>query len=373
MKFSKANYLCLASISFLLLATCKKNSSSTDLELQKLQSKVIAYLKPIKNSDSLIRELDLSTLKNDRIFNEDVLTVRLRSQSDVRKIVFFQNQEVISRAVINTVESAKGINYADEHFADIVSHRQQDFTGTVSLLNIHSRLTTASVYKDGKFSYSRKLVAKPKDKSITGNGPLDNATTCTMWYWVDEYPDGSEVWTYMYTTCDDGGGGGGGGGGSGSTAQDDCANAAYQAADEMSSSSSTSSQIIGMGVTDIDALTKNVNPTWVCLTNLTWNLVSQEAGTVKLTNAATNRWEWQTLTHVGITKTGGSVGGTVTTDSGTGTPSFTPGTTGILVAGMSVHFNVTYAPAGAHCPVLDIIIQPYTIPYTAGCFFNAAP
>jgi len=65
-------------------------------------------------------------------------------------------------------------------------------------------------------------------------------------------------------------------------------------------------------------------------------------------------------------------GGSISFSQGVGTPSFTPGTPGVLYAGMSLSFTVTYS-AACNCPGVNIFLPPTTIPYTATAIWDANP
>ncbi|MEI7736811.1 MAG: hypothetical protein WCI49_15190, partial [Ferruginibacter sp.] len=39
------------------------------------------------------------------------------------------------------------------------------------------------------------------DNNTPNNTVLSSASNCTNWYWVTTYPDGTQSWQYLYTTC----------------------------------------------------------------------------------------------------------------------------------------------------------------------------
>ncbi len=162
-----------------------------------------------------------------------------------------------------------------------------------------------------------------------------------------------------------------GGTGTGSNT-DLCLNETIQNLNELIENSTESSELVHNDATDIDKLTKYRSLDWICLKNLTWVLHSHETGIIKLVDPATDKWQWESLTHVNITKEGTSFGGTAEPSNGIGTPSFTPGTKNVLYAGMNLSFQVTYTPAG-NCPGLNITFPATTTNYEANCFFSAKP
>ncbi len=117
-------------------------------------------------------------------------------------------------------------------------------------------------------------------------------------------------------------------------------------------------------VSTIGPLKKYKNPRWKILKNLTWDLYSQETGIVKLVDAGTDKWVWESLQHGAISMTGFALGGTVSSDQGVGIPSFFPGAENILYAGMTLDFNVKFSPI-CDCPGIREILPPYTIHYTS--------
>lgn len=125
-------------------------------------------------------------------------------------------------------------------------------------------------------------------------------------------------------------------------------------------------------ISSISPLRKYKNPRWEILRNLTWSLYSQETGIVKLVDANADKWEWESLTHGNIAVSGITIGGTVSPDQGIGSPSFTPGTSNVLYAGMTLDYNVTYTPL-CNC-VIGKILPSWTTHYTSHSgFWSAHP
>jgi hypothetical protein len=149
----------------------------------------------------------------------------------------------------------------------------------------------------------------------------------------------------------------------------DCVNAAMETFAGLMDVS-TASEIVDNGISQIDALTKNYNPVWTCLKNVTWLLRSTEKGTVKLIDQQNMIWQWQSLTHDKIALVGFVLpGASVDIVQESGTPSFTEGTTNILVAGMKLDFTVKYSYVCNCNGVNPFYVQNA---YQSTCFFNAA-
>jgi hypothetical protein len=166
------------------------------------------------------------------------------------------------------------------------------------------------LYKNGNIS----IVKKKLPVSGVNNSTHRDIVECDAidWYmcdYIDQYGVGTNC-QYLYTeyvNCegggDDGGGDNGGGGGGG----EDGNTCATQCADDFNSLVNTTtiaSETIDLHVSDINSFTKNKNPEWRILKNLTWGLFSHEMGTIEHVNIPYDRWEWRTLTHHSITKAG---------------------------------------------------------------------
>jgi hypothetical protein len=226
--------------------------------------------------------------------------------------------------------------------------------------------------KDGKL---RKF-----KQSSTSIAARVESQTCTIIDWyncnVDNY-GGYYNCTYLYTevvSCwdesldpydPDAGGGGGGGAAPGDPAS--CT------LPDMEAGVSTSSQTIGVGVGDIDAITKYKNPDWVILTAPTYKLISHENGKVQLADPQINKWVWLELSHRSITMEGFTIGGSISYTQGTGTPSFVAGTPNVIYGGMSVSFAVTFSPASVTCGNVTIGIPAYSKNFTSNAIWAANP
>jgi hypothetical protein len=234
------------------------------------------------------------------------------------------------------------------------------------------------LYKNGNIS----IVKKKIPVSGVNNSTNRDIVECDAidWYicdYIDQYGVGTNC-QYLYTeyvNCegggDDGGGDNGGGGGGGET-ENQCAAQCANDFNALVDGTTTASETIDIHVSDINGLTKNKNPEWRILKNLTWALFSHEMGTIEHVTSPEDRWEWRTLAHHSITFAGQAYGGSVSFSQGVGTPSFTAGTSNVLYAGMSVSYTVTYAPL-CNCPGVNVILPPTTIPYTSNAIWNANP
>jgi len=232
------------------------------------------------------------------------------------------------------------------------------------------------LYDDGKVSLLKKNPL-PLNSNNTANREGDICYVVN-WYQCDYIGNGvgynCQLLYSDYIPCEGGdddeeeGGGGGGGSETGNQCAAQCAND-FNA---LVNGTIIASETIDIHVSDIDGLTKNKNPEWRILKNLTWALFSHEMGTIEHVTSPEDRWEWRTLAHHSITFAGQAYGGSVSFSQGVGTPSFTPGTSNVLYAGMSVSYTVTYAPL-CNCPGVNVILPPTTIPYSSNAIWNANP
>ena len=234
------------------------------------------------------------------------------------------------------------------------------------------------LYKNGNIH----ILKKNLPVSGVNNSANKNIVVCDAidWYecdYIDQYGVGTNC-QYLYTeyvNCEGGGdddGGGGNVGGGGGPSENTCATQCANDFNSLVNSTTTTSETVDIHVSDINGLTKNKNPEWRILKNLTWALFSHEMGTIEHVTSPEDRWEWRTLAHHSITFAGAAYGGSVSFSQGVGTPSFTPGTSNVLYAGMSVSYTVTYAPL-CNCPGVNVILSPTTIPYTSNAIWNANP
>ena len=221
------------------------------------------------------------------------------------------------------------------------------------------------------------------DKSIN---MAQTTQPCTDWYRVTLDPDTEEIVSvqYLYSTgnCsgNDGAPGSGGGGGSNSTSCD-VAEQNYNAFVDVSNSFSVDNTDLSTAVYDLGSLTKAKNPVWRCLTSDFYSglyVQSAENGVIKYVTlqdgSNQSRWEWQSLTHKGITVIGSALGGSISVLSDNATPSFSAPATNVLYAGMQLNiilqFNVMAIP---DCPIINALPKSFNKSYTIQKMWDANP
>jgi len=309
-----------------------------------------------------------------------------------RAIVFFRNHagdfqmhivEAVSKkggSLAMDISDIADLGFKNKYFSK--SNTIGNLTASVNFYDQNYKTETSFQVNSGAWSQAKTVFVNKKGittrrRIASTMNQRTTCQTCTTWYLVGFWYDTQtgQVVDYeildQWDECTDNNPPPGYGDGSGDGGIDyDCLN------DCLNSANNITGQVVseteGFDVNTVDAITKNKNPKWKILTNLTWSLHSQEYGVVKLVDPQTNKWQWESLTHGPITKQGFTLGGTVTYTQGVGTPSFTAGTQNVLYAGMSLNFDVTYSP-GCNCPGVSDIIPPFTASYTSTALWDAKP
>lgn len=310
-----------------------------------------------------------------------------------RSIVFFKdnsgkyNMNVIE--VLSSKDNSLGIE-TQEIFGIAFANKQLNTSKQIKSVNadiifydanysyLGSFKTKNGKWSGAKIHLNNKKGATTKKRIASTMNQRTSCQTCTTWYLVGFWYDmqTGQVVDYeilnQWEECIDNNPPPVYGDGNDPGVDYDCLNNCINSANELSNGVQVASETINIDVNSIDAITKNKNPKWRILKNVTWSLNSQEYGVVKLVDVQTNKWQWESLSHGPITKEGFTLGGTISFTQGVGTPSFTGGTQNILYAGMSLNFEVTYSPV-CNCPGVSDIIPPYTASYTSNAIWDAKP
>ena len=233
------------------------------------------------------------------------------------------------------------------------------------------------------------VVGKNKDNSGSGNN-ITESVNCVLWgLFLDHYDqNGILLYSqllYTYWVCEDDGCGpsvdpnesgdpGEGGGGGWSADLGECGNLADNEMSLLVGSAQISSITISELTTNIDNITKTKDIKWMILDGAgAWSLHSHEHGIVKLVDVSQDKWQWESLTHGNITKSGITPGGEVSVVSHSGTPSFVAGTPNVLYAGMSVSYEVKYVITPIPCPPFNLIVPPVYRNYVSNGIWSAHP
>lgn len=153
----------------------------------------------------------------------------------------------------------------------------------------------------------------------------------------------------------------------------DCMEECIKNIENLSGSSSTDNSTVSVTFQTISNIRKYKNIKWKIHRGFGWNIYSYEKGVVRLADPATNKWVWESLEHERIALEGFALGGTVTPQEGSATPSFTPGTPNVLYAGMHLKYSIKFTPLCGDCIGIEEIIKPYVISYEAGQIWSANP
>lgn len=153
----------------------------------------------------------------------------------------------------------------------------------------------------------------------------------------------------------------------------DCMDECIKKIESLSGNSSTDNTTTSVTIETISNIRKYKNIKWKIHKGLTWSIYSYEKGIVRLADPATNKWVWESLDHVKLALEGIVVGGTITPQEGSATPSFIPGTPNILYAGMHLSYSLLYTPLCGECLGVEEIAKPYTISYENGQVWDAKP
>lgn len=315
-----------------------------------------------------------------------------KSFEAARAFVFFKNSsgqmsmnivEVLSfkdKALGTSLHDIVSIAFSNKH----LNLRSTVNNLSASIIFYDTEYKTESSYQFSNGSWAKAKISVVNKRGSTAvrrvastMGQRTTCQTCTTWYLIGFWYDTQTGQVIDYTIldqwdeCTDGPPYGDDGSGGNSGGDEDCLNNCIETSNNLSEVQ-VDSETVGYDIGTIDQLTKYKNPKWRILKNLTWSLYSQENGVVKLVDPDTDKWQWESLTHGPITKEGFSIGGSVTYSQGVGTVSFTPGTQNILYAGMSLNFEVTYAPI-CNCPGVTDVIPPYTQSYTSNAIWSAKP
>lgn len=312
---------------------------------------------------------------------------------DVREVDYIPEMESLRK--MNFDLSSNTVNKLDKNFSGRLVIKKWDGTEVGRRLVVDGKIVKRGIIKKSseKIGDNLKLNSNGNRQvcstiriteyerfciPILDGDNIQTGEYCTEWTptgfsWQEEYcyevPDEEDC--VLYGTCDLPGDECGG-------CETECTlteDQATELSNNLSENVSISSQTDAISFTDIDEFKKRKDPKWICLKSLTWKLISKELGIIKLVDATNDIWNWESLTHSGISLNGIPIGGTVTSNQGIGTPSFVAGTSNVLLASMSLNFDVTFSPAGvANCPGLNLILAPYTYNYTStSVFWDAKP
>lgn len=137
----------------------------------------------------------------------------------IRKIVFGTDGTNITGGVI--IELFAPSDYIAKHRDELLENyndnKATDFTGAVVFYDLNYKYIMSQVLKDGKTVNATAKVGYDLGQHLSntqkGSGKFSTLGSCTNYYYVTTYTDGSETWLYLFTDCEAGGNSEVGGGG----------------------------------------------------------------------------------------------------------------------------------------------------------------
>jgi hypothetical protein len=179
----------------------KENGTKIEVLNEAIKLNTI-HIYDLKSTEKLLIA-DISSLKG------------FESYKSTKAIFFLLNNKIIHSKIV----SVKYDDKIDKTNQLIISIFNKDknkayFTGTVSFYNMLQNMQLTSDYNNGILEKNSSVLPKSKK--------FNKSNSCTDWYWVTTYSNGSQDWSYAYTTCTCDyyksacGGGGGGSSSSGS-------------------------------------------------------------------------------------------------------------------------------------------------------------
>ena len=324
----------------------------------------------------------------------EIKPFRNKSFEAAKMLVFYLDKSGNMKMKISEILSAKGTSLGN-NLREIISRSFVNYyTGknkstssiNANIIFYNENYIPENSYKivngswlPAKFVLQNKKITH-SDQHVSTAGTLSASGYYETWYLVGYFYDldtgeiiSAEIintWQQCVGICDTWGpvddfGGTGGG-------STNCEDVALQCVNDLSGNAVEASEKVSDNVSNFDNLRKYKNPDWIVLKGPSWAIHSHETGVVKLVNAATNKWQWESLSHVNISFVGTSFGGSIEPVSSTGTPSFVPGTQNVLYAGMSVNYNVKFTPL-CNNPLCNMAFPAYTNNYTSNAIFDAKP
>jgi len=384
--FILANILFI-SICFIIYSCSKQSESlspkktiiSNDLiqaakDWQKRQTHQSATLRVNATKSTIIlppnwKEAKLNTLSNGKM--EIIVPgpdFKLSTNSTVgfiRKFVFTEEQGTVTGGRIVEVYGAPdyisaNINTLLENYTD---GKMNNFTGAIISYDVNYNYIASEVYKNGYVVDANSWVRKGAGQPTTANNRIETAittlSTCTNWFWVTHWSDGTTTEQYLYTTCTGGGDTEGGGGGGNYTPPEDlCSSATANFQNQINVLPVNGSENILS--TNTSGYTRTRVYNWVFAQSAigVWSYTSTENGTHSYDGT---NWRWVSLTHGGISMSGIVIGGTFSISVVN-----SQATLGLYNALMSLTWSTTASFVCAGSPV-----NLGSGPYTTSCAFNS--
>ena len=347
----------------LILISCQKeilkNNSSDQLIskinswLEKQKTGLLAF--KAANVNLLRENLEYSNLRVEKSeggeqiiiipISEKFKAQKISNKSSIPNLVLLLNSsgEIKKGNVVLFHPKTSGIytQVPDNTFFDIFNTSKVKCDGRFQFISVAGHWDYQLDYSNGSLN-SYGFIEAQQDS----NGTTRSNAICINWYLVTKYyVDGIlvlETREYVGTTCSDQCGDGSyqslcpDGSDSGGSNEENCNNPI---------NGSVSSETEGILTTNDQVTTRTKTYRWVIYKGggNTWRFTSQETGIHKKVN---NEWQWESLTHNSVTRSGLMLGGDVQCTSHTGTPIL-----GMYNAAMTVHFNLQFSAVCRGFPI----------------------
>lgn len=325
-KLHLSRVLFMASLITLFAISCKKDQA-VDSPVEDAKS---WYLKATANTKSSLKS-NRGIIQN---ITQDI------QWNYAQSYTLEDGTEVLGAPVVITLE--KGIK-AKGSYMLLISKTNGSYSSLVAYNEnkdyFNGSLNVSAVQKIYKNTLELSLTHKDTSVSRSNSNPNNKLMTvpaggyCIDWYLTtylyDEWGNVVEILSeiYLYTTCPEEGGGGGGVDPQPEDPDPNCTNATG------SISSEEASQNFSNAIGAESAGKRPAEYKWVFLKNAygLWKYISTEDGVHKKVGS---NWQWDTLTHRDIARSGLVVGATITT-----TITHSNATIGTYAAGMELTYS----------------------------------
>lgn len=275
---------------------------------------------------------------------------------------------VVKQAALNRI----GAEHADQAgiHADLVFYNKEyQHEGSFRLQNGALRPTGLSVQAKSRFITPSRTVAS----IAQGSSCSTCSTNYLVGYWYDLQTGTVEDYTILtqWDECTPRDAGPTYGDVTNGQKKSDCKEECENAAASMSAQARVVAEKVSEQQTPIDPVRKQVLLKWRVLKGLSWSIFSYETGIKRVIDLNPFTWAWESLNHTRTTLEGIVIGGSIKVVNEIGIPSFTPGRSNVLYAGMELVYDVEFSPLCSSCIGLQEFIRPFTISYRSSAIWAA--
>ncbi len=211
--------LLLCTLTMCLITACKKEKIGIDnsINTAKRNDKLdLSKWQPILMTNHLINSLTPDI--NRKVDWPNAFVRKNDGQNEFYLPLHSNNQNLqllrVFANVRDSIESAEVIlimNYKNDVSAStkgIIKKEKQGFnyfSGLAQVFDLDKKIKHYELYVNGRLVSKNKFVKKAKNSEIQIKTSAQQASGTVCWdtFWVSFYPDGTQTWNYMYTTCGD--------------------------------------------------------------------------------------------------------------------------------------------------------------------------